>query len=249
MQSSIKLPKVFIASPLFNPAQISIISTIESLCEERGLPYYSARRHSGSHLLSPEQRKVRSNWDSVFQSNEQGLIDSDLMIAVLSYELPTDTQLGLLREHLGGEVHRGMSLISPKAPVAGVNNTPSPDEYAFQSIELADNGTVFEVGYFRALGKPVVAFHPTAVASNANLMLTHGCDGFISGVPNLTTFFASVTQVSECGWHEPDSILDRLKDRMRSTTTYSTLSQRMSLAEQFDWGVCDTFAPVQKETF
>jgi len=159
-------PKVFIASPLFNEPQIEIIAKIEDLLTKYGYKYYSARKHSGSDKMTPEQRKDIHAWDPVFNSNEQGLNECRVMIAVLEYALPDCTYFG--------------SLYSPCVEPFGPGTQFTP-------IELPDAGTVWECGYHRAQGKLVLGFHQDK-AKHLNLMLTHGCDGMIRGWENLECF-------------------------------------------------------------
>jgi hypothetical protein len=89
-------PKIFIASPLFNPEQIEIITQIEDLLRIHGYDFYSARLHSGSDKMSPEQRKDIRSWDPVFESNIRGLDECRVMIAVLEYAMPKNRAISVL---------------------------------------------------------------------------------------------------------------------------------------------------------
>ena len=130
-------PRVFIASPLFNPAQIAIIRDIETLLAENDFSFYSARLHSGSDKLTPEQKRDLRAWDPIFESNVQGLDDCDVMIAVLEYAFPDGQQLVL-------QDRRGLD--------AGADSIDTV-------LELPDAGTVWEMGYHQAQGKLVLGFH------------------------------------------------------------------------------------------
>lgn len=153
-------PRVFIASPLFNAPQIAIIQGIEKRLTAAGFDFYSARLHSGSDQLSPEDRKDIRKWDPVFESNEDGLYDCRVMIAVLEYALPGKQQIFLC----DGEY-------------------PEPET----PLSLPDAGTVWEMGHFRTQGKLVLGFH-TNKAGHLNLMLTHGVDGMLLGFDALEKF-------------------------------------------------------------
>jgi len=156
-------PKIFIAAPLFNANQIDIIVGIESILDFYGFGFYSARLHSGSDKLTPEDRKDIRKWDPVFDSNEQGLNECSVCVAVLEYAMSEDECLGIVSSTEGG--------------------------LDYKPVELPDAGTVWETGYMRAQGKLVIGFHTTKRASHLNLMLSHGCDGLICGLHNLDHFF------------------------------------------------------------
>lgn len=151
--------KVFIASPLFNEPQIAIIREIEEALNRAQIPFYSARLHSKSDQIPPEERKNPRAWDAVFDSNVQGLNTSTHMIAVLEYAYPPETSLNVISSISGAEVVR----------------TP---------ISLPDAGTVWEMGYFHALRRPVYGYHRDQ-AGHLNLMLTHGCSGMVVGTDQL----------------------------------------------------------------
>lgn len=151
-------PKIFIASPLFNTAQHEILDQIESILEQHDYTYYSARKHSGSDLLTPEQRKDINAWNPVFDSNRQGLDECRVCIAVLEYAYPEGTTLCVVKNSVA------------------------------MQVELPDAGTVWETGYLHAQGKLVLGFHTTKQAKHLNLMLTHGCDGLLTGYGSLHSF-------------------------------------------------------------
>ena len=155
--------KIFIASPLFNPEQIAIIEQIERTITAAGHDFYSARLHSGSDKMTPEERKVLSAWDPIFESNVKGLDDCDAMIAVLEYAMPEDRSLFRCDR------------------VDGVWQTTA-------SVELPDAGTVWEMGYHRAQDKQVIGFHSKERPAHLNLMLTHGCMGLVLGFGALESF-------------------------------------------------------------
>lgn len=155
---------VYIAAPLFNEPQLDLIDAIEKAIESSGKTCYSPRRDSGSILMTPEEKKVMSNWDPVFNSNVEAIHKADVMIAVLEYLMPPDMELLLFRD-----------------------DQNNPGEGRFSAIRLPDTGTVWEMGYMRALGKPVVGFH-TGETGQLNLMLSHGCNGFLKSMDDLDRY-------------------------------------------------------------
>jgi nucleoside 2-deoxyribosyltransferase len=184
-------PKIFIASPLFNAAQIAIIAQIEAMLAGHGYDYYSARLHSGSDKLTPEQRRDIRCWDPVFDSNEAGLDECRVCIAVLEYPLPYGQEMGVLRR-LGQDeqwTSPTPSVFLSTDVAEHLEGRGMHHPYAYTRLELPDAGTVWETGYMRAQGKIVVGFHSDK-AKHLNLMLSHGCDGLIRGFENLEGFLA-----------------------------------------------------------
>lgn len=167
---------IFIASPLFNPPQIQLIEQIEQAITRAGHEFYSARLHSGSDKLTPEQRKDLAAWDPVFESNVRGLDDADLCIAVLEYRQPEEVRLELVRYD------------QQKSREAGFKPGDKIPGELLALPELPDAGTVWEMGYLAAQGKPVIGFHSQERPAHLNLMLTHGCQGLLLGLPALEEF-------------------------------------------------------------
>ncbi len=202
--------EVYIAGPFFNPVQIETISKIETLLANLGIPYYSPRLHSGSADMTPEQRRDPQAWVPVFNSNIQYLTQVQVVIAVVSYEIPDGSAFGSLRP-----IGLQESWSSPDPSVfqcMGKRQHPEhPDDqelsrwpYKFTSLELPDTGTVYEMGFIRGHRAamhsyasshvfyrcpPCIGFHPTKLSAQMNLMLTHGVDGFITGHDDLLQFF------------------------------------------------------------
>lgn len=173
--------RIFIASPLFNPPQIEIIRRIEAEISAAGYDYYSARKHSGSDKLSPEERKTFAGWQPIFDSNEDGLDQCCACIAVLEYAMPEGH--GLFAHSPCDLAEQDAQLGKPVVPFG-----------KHTRIELPDAGTVWECGYLRAQGKLVFGFH-TDKAKHLNLMLSHGCDGLVKGFDNLRLLLSRGTPV------------------------------------------------------
>lgn len=171
---------IYIAGPLFNTQQVSILETIEDLAEQFKLSYYSPRIHSGSSNMTAEDRKSFEAWDKVFKSNEEELRDCRMLICVLNYALPTTHKLVMKVEHTDIPV-------DPKADIT-VNVKEFP-------IELPDSGTVWEMGYYRACMRPlpVIGYHDDEVPKSLNLMLSHGCDYLVCGSAELSQFLEVYT--------------------------------------------------------
>ena len=55
-------------------------------------------------------------------------------------------------------------------------------------IDDFDTGTIWEMGYAAALGKPVVAYTTYESGRGLNLMLAKGCVGFVQGLNRLHSF-------------------------------------------------------------
>lgn len=183
---------IFIASPLFNPPQIELIKQIESAISAAGHSFYSARLHSGSDQLSPEDRKNLKAWDPVFDSNVKGLNAADMCVAVLEYRQPEGVELGIRTKKW--DMHE---------------SDPDVPEWTWvHGVELPDAGTVWEMGYMSAQGKPVVGFHSEKRPEHLNLMLTHGCKGLLLGMDALQRFLtnrtadAPVLRTEDFSWSE-----------------------------------------------
>jgi nucleoside 2-deoxyribosyltransferase len=170
-------PKVFIASPLFNKNQVTIIEQIESALTKNEFEFYSARLHSGSDKMTPDQRKDLRAWDPVYDSNVQGLEEARVMIAVLEYAMPEGQSLKLHFPQEECEDEMGRPYTEGKPPL---------------QIELPDPGTVWEMGYHRGHQKLVLGFHSDA-AKHLNLMLSHGVDGLLKGFDALEGFLAGAS--------------------------------------------------------
>lgn len=207
---------VFIAAPLFNLQQHAIIDRIEQLCSEKRVNYYSARIDSEPFVPKGEDKKNPRAWDGVFNNNEEGLVGCSVMIAVLNYAMPEGDVVAMCK---GDSDQKYVTDLLPQF-----------------RMEMPDSGTVFEMGYFRALGKYVIGFHPEKCANHLNVMLTHGCHGLISGWESLERFF-----------QQPD--LERV--HKISEVFYSSTSTvnpyHISRALKFDWTVAEHWGAQNSE--
>lgn len=158
---------VYLAGPLFNEPQLNILRYLERTLEENGFDFFSPRLHSGSHKILKEERLDRSKWESVFSSNIQAMEKADIMVGVVDYLREAGDTLCVQTIYPGNNV-------------------------STKGVYLPDTGTVFEVGYFKALKKPVYAYTERDIYS-LNLMLTHSFDGLIAGKTNFRKFFSKPT--------------------------------------------------------
>lgn len=178
---------VYIAAPFFNSAQLEIVQTIEQYLDASNIRYYSPRIHSGSALLTTEQKKDFDAWTPVLQSNIRALHDCHVMIAVLEYAFPKGV---------------GLSIVDSRRFTE--NGTI---DWIPTHLELPDNGVVFEVGYLHALNglreatyakssvyghrTPIIGFHTEKGLEEMNLMLSHTIDGMICGYSDLHSYIVS----------------------------------------------------------
>ena len=171
-------PKIYIAGPFFNLAQIDVIDAIEYLCSLHGFPYYSPRKHSGSADIPQEHRKDPKVWSHVIESNKLQLDVCDLIIAVLDYKLPADTEMCQVQWDLSSGHILSDAIV----------------KYAY-TVEIPDSGTVWEMGYAFALGKPILGYVSGEKPKALNLMLSHTMRGVVSGTDRLAYFLESYNPV------------------------------------------------------
>jgi hypothetical protein len=171
----------------------------------------------------------------IFQANEDALSECDVLLAVLDYALPEGTKLGLCQE--------------------GECSSSTLDWHLTTELNLPDNGTVWEMGYCRALGIPVIGFYPEPRAPEAlNLMLSHGTEGIVLGWEKLDYFmglgFAQVL-IDDMGQEElcraAQAHCPHLFDRaeyLRKTLwakDYEPRDQYLRSVIRFDWNECHNF--------
>lgn len=72
-----KKHNVYIASPFFNPNQVTRVELVETLLEKHGLSYFSPRKDSEiGDIQNPEMRR------RVFQLNEENIDAAEFVIAI-----------------------------------------------------------------------------------------------------------------------------------------------------------------------
>jgi nucleoside 2-deoxyribosyltransferase len=74
---------IYLASPFFNPEQVTVVEKIEFLLDGIGLDYFSPRRHGRGNLsqMEPEERKRTAHL--VFRDNVDNIIACNTVIAVI----------------------------------------------------------------------------------------------------------------------------------------------------------------------
>jgi nucleoside 2-deoxyribosyltransferase len=181
---------VYIAGPFFNPAQVAVIEEIEGILTERKYEHFSPRRDSGSADMTPEERKVMSNWKPVFESNCIQIGISSLVLAVIEYVLPPDVLSGVLTP-----IEPEESYTTPDPNIFECHGHRQIREsrrfmwpHRFRPLAIPDTGTVWEMGFAQASMTPVVGYLPTARPEAMNLMLAQGVVGVISGPEQLQDF-------------------------------------------------------------
>lgn len=183
--------QIYIAGPLFNGPQIAILEQIEQHCENNSIGYYSPRLHSGSHLLSPEDKKDFDKWTPVFEENARAVEKSDLVLAVLSYAMPEDQSL---------QICKGVPAYNNEQDfLAKIQNGWNWDPKTI--IHLPDSGTVWEMGAAHALQIPVIGYFLEA-PKQLNLMLSHCCEGLLVGDEKLKEWFNSYCDMPGISVHE-----------------------------------------------
>lgn len=165
---------IFIASPFFNEAQLEVVKALETMIQDAGMFYYSARLHSGGSTLPPGERRF-SKWTPVFQADVSGLYNCDLVVAVLDYPLPKGHRLEIRKatEHASDVL-----VATPRIP---------------------DSGTVWEMGFAYALGKPIVGYFPLGKPEKLNLMLIQCCSAITWDRSSLERFLQAYGQ-GETDW-------------------------------------------------
>ncbi len=188
-------PKIYLAGPFFNPVQVCMMQRIESMFESAGFPYYSPRLHSGSHLLSEEQKRIPEMWDPIFESNVSNLEDCGAVVAVVQYAMPHGQKLAICMEE-----------VDPESPALWPATHLIPLK---KDLEFPDSGTVWELGAIHMLNRirlqgqrditerypestvPVVGFHEAAKPEAKNLMLAKGMDNLLIGYGQLSAYLGS----------------------------------------------------------
>lgn len=145
--------KVYLAAPFFNEAEVAMVEKLEShLRKVDGVKLFSPRLQSAN----AEGRDLRDPEvrAAIFKKNVKELRDAELVVAWLDRAFPADSKL-VLQFADGGERD-----IHPQSDV----------------------GTVWEIGYARALGVPVIGFTESA---KLNVMIAEGCDWIAQSISDV----------------------------------------------------------------
>lgn len=235
-------PKVFLASPLFNKEQHLLLDKVEGLLAKYGFDFYSARHHSGSASMTAEDRKDMAKWDPIFEANVTGLNECQVCLANIGYQQPEGTRLAILRKLLP---HEHYFTPDPRVFLQCGSTIPADSQlhgngpHLATFAELPDAGTVWEMGYMHAQNRLVIGFHPEAQPAHMNLMLTHGCDGIVTGYDNLETFLSIAG--NELSMVYPPKL------GTRRQYTHIGGPGLSDYADYFDWTACHGYEASSKE--
>lgn len=154
------MAKIYLAAPLFNPPQISLLKEIETALVGMGYEIFSPRLETEKLKVPADVRKDPKAWRPVFNVNVEGLEQCDIMVAVLDYPLPEHTKLCVTTWE------------------------PGADHPQLFPVQLPDAGTVWEMGYFFSSYRPIIGY-TTRPLHELNLMLTQCLVGIVSSVEQL----------------------------------------------------------------
>jgi len=123
--------------------------------------------------------------------NNQERISLRDMIDYIGYNFPKDAELFIPMEH---EIPGGMEMPNPvwakKVFDMDVQAIKDSDMViAMYTGHYSDTGTVWEMGFAKALGKPVIGYIPMwAQTEDVSLMVMNGFDGYMDVSGKITTF-------------------------------------------------------------
>lgn len=187
-------PLAYLAAPFFNEIQRSGVRELEGLIDQSGYDCFSASRDGV--VCSP--RGPRAERRAAFEGNEQAMTNADVCFAWVDWLLPTSDevrQIQLITNQIQVNFPEPVKRLMQAGMAAGgrgsskliitpgevSQDTQVPDGMTLKlepdvvvrlkgpALNLPDSGTVFEVGYMYAIGKPIVTI--SFVGSKLNLML------------------------------------------------------------------------------
>lgn len=147
--------RIYLAGPFFNPVQVEHMERLEAAANLHNLSVYRPRIDGGLLDNSGSREDLVASAEECYQMDLAALEECDLMVALLPYLLHNRTLCTVYYEE-ASQVVEDTGLVLP------------------------DTGTVWEVGYFSALEKPVVGFYPTH-QDQLNIMLTQSMVGVVGG--------------------------------------------------------------------
>lgn len=172
-------PLIYIAGPFFNPDQQQLVTDLEVVLDAQGYHYYSPFSAQGRVSVKVETAEQAT---TIFESNMAQLEEADVMIAILDYLLPKGQTLRAVN-HVGGNE----------------DNAPAWMSYP---LCIPDTGTIFEVGVFAGIGKPVIGF-TSREPRHCNLMVTQSMQGVCYGFDALAKVFdrdGITVDAETCKW-------------------------------------------------
>jgi nucleoside deoxyribosyltransferase len=154
---------VYVAGPFFNPVQISILEEVEEVLNRSSVPMYLPRIDGGVLDMSGDKASTHESAKECYNHDIEALHKCDYMIAVLPYALD------------------GEMLATGTVEFDGFRKKFVANNWG---LVLPDTGTVWEIGYFTALQKPVVGYYPIGL-TKLNIMLCQSMRGVITGTHSL----------------------------------------------------------------
>jgi len=149
----------YIAGPFFNPAQIALIEKIEELFTSKDVAFFSPRLSDASQELKAEGRMTRRIARRIFEINEEKLCECSAVLAVADWILPEN------------------EIVTWQNEVTGDRRV----------LNIPDTGTSWELGFARAIGKPVYLYRANPKGA-VNLMLALSADGVIQSWEDLSAW-------------------------------------------------------------
>lgn len=137
------MKKVYLAGPFFNDNQNQLLDFIENRIEHNKFDLRSPRKIFICPADAPLE--VRA---STFKGNLKEICDCDFVVAVMDFLMPEGRELRVCEE-----INKPQLL-----DAAGVKAPPTEGQIkAGPPLRLPDTGTIWELGYAYAMGKPIVA--------------------------------------------------------------------------------------------
>lgn len=151
-----------IAGPFFNEAQRVVIQRIEEILAKNNQAFFSPMR-------SGIVEKDGSNAQDIFGKDVYMMNICHGAIVVIDWVLPEGQEIWLVNPAREGG----------HAPIHGPLNIP-------------DAGTMFEVGYYYACGKPIVLFTlRDRGTEKMNVMITRAAEGVVYGYSHLDSWLSN----------------------------------------------------------
>lgn len=179
-------PKVYIAGPFFNGAQLAIIQQIEEVLMDRQYPFFSPRlqpANVGPGQITPELA------DKILRTNIENIDDCDVLLAVLDWTMPEHQHLYIL----GHPMTSGYTYDYASQAAGGPLDTSAVrGKHIAGPLNIPDSGTVFEMGYaFAKLGHgsfQIFGVTARGPSQKLNVMLARACHGIVQ-LDRLRDFF------------------------------------------------------------
>jgi nucleoside 2-deoxyribosyltransferase len=197
---------VYLAGPFFNPTQLALMESVETVLQGAGVPLYSPRLVNGIGVPEgTDPAWTQRSWLTIFQNNCSAIEESCWVLAVLDYagvtlcterktECTACTGIGHI-EHIHALQPSCLQQKTYDDKVMvyvpgvyqtclecrGTGRVPSLGP----EVVLPDMGTVWEIGYAYGQGLPIVGYFQKQQDSPMNVMLAHSLWGIVYGLDEL----------------------------------------------------------------